>query len=416
MALRVLLADESATIKKIFQLALQDFGIELTAVSLGTDVLPVALRVEPDIIFADVILQKMSGYDVCKQVRSHPQFAKIPVVLIWSGFMELDPSRFKECKANEHLEKPFDTEQLRALIKKWVPKTQQNALANFLTFPKMPEFQESDLKAPIVNEEMTLSGPARQMNNKPPVPPPIYSAKAIPNIPSANPLSKMPPPPDDVDNLEFSVVRPMPTMESTAPTQKKNPWSMESFEDIPFEMPEENADSEDFVKVDLKTQAPPPPPLPKNKLTKNVRVEKEEDEDNLWIQRSLADYKLKKEELEDEVPSVSYATKEEKADIETFVSKVVASAVLGQKQVPKVKIAELRTEEPSELELELGENTAPKISEAQAAINERQVEAIIRAQAKEIIEKVVWQVVPEIASQIIERELQKLIKERDQKF
>ncbi len=45
-------------------------------------------------------------------------------------------------------------------------------------------------------------------------------------------------------------------------------------------------------------------------------------------------------------------------------------------------------------------------------LDAKQLEAIIRAQSKEVIEKVVWQVVPEIATQIIEREIKKLLKER----
>ena len=58
MALRVLLADESSTIKKVFQLALQDFAVEVRPVNIGVDVAMVAKNFKPDIIFADVMLQK----------------------------------------------------------------------------------------------------------------------------------------------------------------------------------------------------------------------------------------------------------------------------------------------------------------------------------------------------------------------
>src|SRR5690606_3309788 len=99
MALRVLLADESSTIKKVFQLSLQDFAVEVQPVNVGLDVLAVAKKFQPDIIFADVLLQKKNGYEVCSEIKHDPQLSKIPVVLMWSGFMELDEDKFNAAMA-----------------------------------------------------------------------------------------------------------------------------------------------------------------------------------------------------------------------------------------------------------------------------------------------------------------------------
>ena len=63
------------------------------------------------------------------------------------------------------------------------------------------------------------------------------------------------------------------------------------------------------------------------------------------------------------------------------------------------------------MELE-AEATAPTLQPTE--LNHKQVEAIVRAEAREILEKVIWEVVPEIASQVIEREIQKLLKEQDE--
>ncbi len=147
MALRVLLADESSTIKKVMQLALQDFGVEVRAVPIGLDVLAVALSFKPEIIFVDVLLPKKSGYDVAKELKNNPQTEKIPLVLMWSGFMELDQGRTNEARADRKLEKPFDAPLLRKLVEELVPKTQTNPLNNFLTFPKLPDFEETQAVA-----------------------------------------------------------------------------------------------------------------------------------------------------------------------------------------------------------------------------------------------------------------------------
>ena len=143
MALRVLLADESATIKKVMQLALQDFDVEVKSVAVGVDVLTVAKAFEPHILFADVLLAKKSGYDVCADIKNDPKLKTIPCVLMWSGFMELDEAKAKTSKANKRLEKPFDAETLRSLVRELVPETKDNLISNFLSFPHMADFVET---------------------------------------------------------------------------------------------------------------------------------------------------------------------------------------------------------------------------------------------------------------------------------
>lgn len=136
MSLRVLLADESDTIKKVFQLALQDLNIEIKTVQSGLDVVNVAQSFRPQIIFADVLLQKKNGYDMCLEIKQTPALATIPVILMWSSFMELDQEQFKKSQAEDQLEKPFDADLLRNLVKKYVPSAGSNPISQFLKFPK----------------------------------------------------------------------------------------------------------------------------------------------------------------------------------------------------------------------------------------------------------------------------------------
>lgn len=143
MALRVLLADESATIKKVIQLALQDFGVEVKSVPVGTDVLPVAKSFQPDVVFADVLLTKRNGYEVCADLKGDPELEVVPVVLMWSGFMELDQAKVLSCRVDRSLEKPFDPEQLRTLVKELVPRLQTNLISSYLQFPERPSFVEN---------------------------------------------------------------------------------------------------------------------------------------------------------------------------------------------------------------------------------------------------------------------------------
>lgn len=168
MSLRVLLADESDTIKKVFQLSLQDYKPEIKSVQSGLDVVDVAQSFKPDIIFADVLLQKKNGYDVSLEIKQNSELYTIPVVLMWSSFMELDQAQYKKSLANDQLEKPFDADHLREMIKRLAPKTSQsNPISSFLQFPKtkkkLPEtptqeenseFNNLDLEQPTALKHM----------------------------------------------------------------------------------------------------------------------------------------------------------------------------------------------------------------------------------------------------------------------
>ncbi|MFS4457831.1 response regulator [Bdellovibrio sp. HCB2-146] len=157
MALRVLLADESSTIKKVIQLALSDFGVEVKAVPVGLDVLAVTKSFKPDIVFADVLLTKRSGYEVSLDLKNDPETTKIPVVLMWSGFMEIDEAKAKESRADGRLEKPFDADNLRNLVNSLVQKTTTNPVSSFISFPEMPDFEETPAE-PTSTRESALAG------------------------------------------------------------------------------------------------------------------------------------------------------------------------------------------------------------------------------------------------------------------
>ncbi len=142
MALRVLLADESSTIKKVMQVALDEFGVEVKSVPVGLDVVQSAIEFKPDIIFADILLAKKNGYEVSLAVKENSLLSSTPVVLMWSGFMDLDHQKFNQSKANSSLEKPFDSDSLKKLVLDLVPKLSGNKIAPFTQFIDRPDFTQ----------------------------------------------------------------------------------------------------------------------------------------------------------------------------------------------------------------------------------------------------------------------------------
>lgn len=144
MSLRVLLADESTTIKKAIQVALSEYGVEVKSVPSGLDVLAVTHTFRPELILIDTLLTKKNGYEVCTELKTDPKTAEIPVILMWSNFIQLDNAQATKAQADETLEKPFDTESLRALVEKLVPKTLSHPLRGRLSHPPLPDFVESE--------------------------------------------------------------------------------------------------------------------------------------------------------------------------------------------------------------------------------------------------------------------------------
>lgn len=159
MALRVLLADESSTIKKAIQLVLSEYGVEVKTVPTGIDVLSVAQTFLPEIVIADILLNKKNGYEVCLELKNNPGTRAIPVVLMWSSFMQLDDQLYRNSMADASLEKPFEAETIKALVERLVPKLQAFPLRGLLRHAPLPDFEESDTFVRQKNTFNTLIQP-----------------------------------------------------------------------------------------------------------------------------------------------------------------------------------------------------------------------------------------------------------------
>lgn len=125
-------------------MALSDYGVEVKSVPSGLDVLSVTHTFKPDVVLADILLTKKNGYEVCHELKTDEQTKQTPVILMWSSFMQLDQAQFHKVKADASLEKPFDSESLRAVIEKLVPKLNSFPLKGLLKHPELPDFEESD--------------------------------------------------------------------------------------------------------------------------------------------------------------------------------------------------------------------------------------------------------------------------------
>lgn len=374
MALRVLLADNSEAIRKVIQLSLQDFAAEVRTVSMGIDVLAVARQFKPDLVFADILLQKRSGYEVCADIKADPELLAVPVVLMWSGFMELDRTKMQECRADGALEKPFESSELRDLVKRLVPKLATNPMSEFLN---VPAFAKKDV--PVAPP--TPPPPPTVKTPEPPLPPQAAAPVAPPSPPQAAPTAKVTPPP----------LAP-PAQESA------QDWSMDSFEDI----------NEFQVQETAKT-------LPDLEAPENLGDQEEE-----FAQKPLnqVSKEMAPNSFELDVPdeadfdgvTVEFKVPDDVTDTD-FLKAPATPARASTPQVtaapePKVAVVSASPPPPTDTQTAV---TAP------AALTEAQMEELLTHQSREIIEKIVWKLVPDMAERIIRDEIKRLLDEPDLK-
>src|SRR5512141_1873826 len=112
MRKKLLLAEDSLTIRKVFELALSRSDIAVTAVDNGEDAVRLAGEILPDLVVADLTLPGKNGFAVSAELRAMEQTEKIPVLILSGTLVPLDEARFKASGARGVLFKPFESREL----------------------------------------------------------------------------------------------------------------------------------------------------------------------------------------------------------------------------------------------------------------------------------------------------------------
>jgi CheY-like chemotaxis protein len=111
MSKSILLADDSATIRKVVELTFGDTDFHVEAVSNGVDALDRLEALRPDIVLADVVMPEPAGYEICRRIKASRR--PVPVLLLAGTFESFDHEQARACGADGCLLKPFDSRTLR---------------------------------------------------------------------------------------------------------------------------------------------------------------------------------------------------------------------------------------------------------------------------------------------------------------
>lgn len=110
MGRKILLADDSVTIRKVVELSFMEEEYELAAVGDGRAALEKLEESAPDLVIADVHMGEVGGFEVCKE--SKKRYPAVPVLMLVGTFEPFDPSDIEKHGADAFLKKPFDSQDL----------------------------------------------------------------------------------------------------------------------------------------------------------------------------------------------------------------------------------------------------------------------------------------------------------------
>ncbi len=359
MSIKILLADDSITIQKVVGIIFGGDDYSLTVVDNGKAAVEKAQEIDPDVLLIDALMPGMSGYEVCEAVRAIPSLAAKPIILLTGTFEKFDEEKAKSCGADDSMAKPFESQQIVTKVKEMLELGASRSSAHVSAAP-----------APMAYSEPVISAA--------PVEPPVMAEK-----PAANDIWEAFTPPEE-------------------------PASLTGGQSFPA-APEMNEGLDVFGLLRGESEAVDNPPIaPAETLNEPIGSK--------WIPSEEETFEFQEESVA-ELPTALF-------DEPTVESKDTSFGDIsfGEPPAPEAALAAFTEPEPfafNEPEPvkpvsappppETPPVAAPPATEAAPAnVTEDQLRAAIAGASREIIERIVWEIVPDLAESMIREAIQKI--------
>jgi twitching motility two-component system response regulator PilG len=113
---KVLVIDDSNTIRRSAEIFLKQGGHEVMLAEDGFDALAKVNDFEPHLIFCDILMPRLDGYQTCAIIKRNARFTSVPVIMLSSKDGVFDKARGRMVGAEDYLTKPFAKEQLLGAV------------------------------------------------------------------------------------------------------------------------------------------------------------------------------------------------------------------------------------------------------------------------------------------------------------
>ena len=118
--LKVMVIDDSKTIRRTAETLLKKAGCEVVTAEDGFEALSKIVEQRPDLIFVDIMMPRLDGYQTCALIKNNATFKSTPVIMLSSKDGLFDKARGKIVGSEQYLTKPFTKKELLGAISKHV--------------------------------------------------------------------------------------------------------------------------------------------------------------------------------------------------------------------------------------------------------------------------------------------------------
>ncbi len=116
-SLKVMVIDDSNTIRRSAEIFLKQAGCEVVLAEDGFDALAKIVEQRPDVIFCDIMMPRLDGFQTCALIKRNPRYCAIPVIMLSSKDGLFDRARGSIVGADEYLTKPFTRDGLLQAVR-----------------------------------------------------------------------------------------------------------------------------------------------------------------------------------------------------------------------------------------------------------------------------------------------------------
>jgi twitching motility two-component system response regulator PilG len=119
---KVMVIDDSNTIRRSAEIFLVQAGCQVVLAEDGFDALAKIADHHPDVIFCDIMMPRLDGYQTCALIKKNPRFGVTPVIMLSSKDGLFDRARGRMVGSDEYLTKPFTKDSLLKAVADHVPQ------------------------------------------------------------------------------------------------------------------------------------------------------------------------------------------------------------------------------------------------------------------------------------------------------
>lgn len=123
-AVTVMVIDDSNTIRRSAEIFLKQSGCDIILAEDGFDALAKIADSHPNIIFLDIMMPRLDGYQTCALIKKNPKFSHIPVIMLSSKDGLFDKARGRMVGSSEYLTKPFTKDTLLTVVQRYTKNSE----------------------------------------------------------------------------------------------------------------------------------------------------------------------------------------------------------------------------------------------------------------------------------------------------